>query len=92
MQDKPTVGLYRAASMDGDFLAAFWRRQFRSQLLEHIRQGQALRAVDHQPHRAIGVVLNDVGQGLRKVLVVHVGHGDQELMLEITRRDFFHES
>ena len=91
VQDEAAISLDRAAGMNGDLLAASRGGEFRSQLLQNIGQGQALRSVDHQTHSAIGVVLDDISQRLRKVRVCHVRHGDQELMLEVTRRYVFHE-
>ncbi|MNR45408.1 hypothetical protein D3C85_1642520 [compost metagenome] len=90
MQDKAAIGLDRATDVDRYVLAARGRFDIRSQLLKDIRQVEFLRAVDHQSHRAVGGVLDDVGQGLRKVRIGHVRHGDQELMLEIARADIFH--
>ena len=92
MQHETPVRLHRAAEIDRHCLATGGRVDLRAQLLKDIRQVQALRAVDHQPHGTIGRVLDDIGQGVRKVRVGHMGHGDQELMLEVSRRVFFHES
>jgi hypothetical protein len=91
VQDETAIGLHRAADEDRHMLAQCWRLDVRAQLLEDIGQVQLLRAVDHQPHGAIGRVLDDVGQGVGKVRVGHVRHGDQELMLEVAGADVFHE-
>ncbi|MOA14163.1 hypothetical protein D3C78_1342490 [compost metagenome] len=91
MKDETAIGLHRATDEDRHMLAERWRFDFRAQLLKDIGQVQILRTVDHQPHGAIGRVLDDVGQGVRKVRVGHVRHGDQELMLEIAGADVFHE-
>ncbi|MNP34461.1 hypothetical protein D3C76_1277490 [compost metagenome] len=91
VQDKTTIGLYRTADEDRHVLAERGRLDVRTQLLEDIGQVQVLRTVDHQPHGTIGRVLDDVGQGVRKVRVGHVRHGDQEVMLEVAGADVFHE-
>ena len=39
--------------------------------------------IDDDPHRAVFVVLGDVGQGAREVGIGHGGHGDQEVIGEV---------
>ena len=86
------IGVDEAIGSPG-YAARAWELAHRLRgVLKDIGQVQLLRAVDHQAHGTIGRVLDDVGQGLRKVRVGHMGHGDQELMLEVSRRVFFHES
>lgn len=91
MQDKPAISLHRPADKYRHMLAEQRRLDVRAQLLEDIGQVQFLRTVDHQPHGTIGRVLDDVGQGVRKVRVGHVRHGDQEVMLEVAGADVLHE-
>lgn len=90
MQDKAAIGLHRPADEDRHMLAQGRRLDVRAQLFEDVGQTQLLRPVHHQPHRAIGRVLDDVGQGVGKIRVGHVRHGDQEVMLEVAGADVFH--
>ncbi|MNP23047.1 hypothetical protein D3C76_1157420 [compost metagenome] len=90
VQDKAAIALYRAAHIDRYVHATGRRFDVRAQLFEDIGQVELLGPIDHQPHRAIGVVLDDVGQGLREVRVGHVWHGDQELVLEVIRAEVLH--
>ncbi|MNV94251.1 hypothetical protein D3C71_1890310 [compost metagenome] len=91
MQHEATVGLYRATLVDRHLQGAGRWHFVRAQLLEDVGQVQLLRPVDHQAHGAMGVVLDDVREGLGEVRIGHVRHGDQELMLEVARGEGFHE-
>ena len=55
-----------------------------SEPLEERLQRHVDRPVHDQAERALVVVLADVGKGLGEVRIGHVGHGDQEVMREVT--------
>jgi len=90
VQDEAAVSLHRATLVDGYVQGAGRRYLVGAQLLENVGQVQLLWSVDHQAHGAIGVVLDDVREGLGEVRIGHVRHGDQELMLEVARGEGFH--
>ena len=46
------------------------------------------RAVDDQLRAPLLVVFADVGQGLGKMRIGHIGHGDQEMVREVHRLHF----
>ncbi|MCY1247473.1 hypothetical protein D9M72_608100 [compost metagenome] len=85
MQDEAAVGLYRAAAEDVHRLAACRRQLVRAQLFEYVAEAEPARAIDHQTHGALFVVLHQIGDGLGKVGVRHMRHGDQEVVLEVGR-------
>lgn len=62
MQHEAAIGLDRATGKHRQALADDRARLVRAQLLENVRQIQAARVVDHQPHRAFRAVLDDIDQ------------------------------
>src|SRR5690606_38575814 len=90
MQDEPSFALDRAAI---EYHAGAYARgniQARGGLFQHVTQIQTAGAIDDQPHGAIGVVLAQIDQGLRETRILHVRHGDQEMVLEVARKCLGH--
>ena len=50
---------------------------------ENVGQTQVERAIDDNPHGAFGIVLTDVGDGMEKIGVRQIRHGDQEMVAEV---------
>lgn len=90
MQDKAAISLHRTAAHYPQVLAVLCRTVVRAQLLKYIGQVQAAGLIDDQPHGALCIVVDQVNQRLRKVRIIHLRHGNQEVMLEIAGFECLH--
>src|SRR6185436_8665375 len=82
VQDEPSIDLYRTAEVnrqasEGTVL------EWDLDLLEQGTQRHVRGAIDHHSQRTLIVMLANIGQGLGKVGIGHVRHGDQEVIGEI---------
>src|SRR5208282_4279036 len=78
MQHEAAPGLDRAAEMD--LLAAFRAGALDAELPHQRRPGDLVqKLVNHQPHRAVGVVRAQEDHRAREARILHLRHGDQEM-------------
>ena len=85
MQHEAPIGLHRSAAQDGlpgepEVLRA------QPQLLEDVAEVHRQRTVDHNAERTFRSVLADERHGLGEIRIGHAGHGDQELIAQVTVR------
>ena len=69
-----------------DLRVALESGRLETELLKHVAQVHWQCAIDDDAERALGSVLADQRDCLRKVRVRHAGHGDQELVAQIAVR------
>jgi hypothetical protein len=87
MQDEAAAAVHRSAVAD-DEVAGLRRQADRllfvhdAELHEQVRKQHLLCLVDDQAHRAFIAVRANVDDGARKTVVLHAGHGNQELVVE----------
>ena len=87
MQDEAAAAVDRAAIADHEISRG--RRQADgflfvddAQLHQEIGKAHLLNLVDDQPHRAFLAVGADIDDGACEAVVLHAGHGDEELVIE----------
>jgi len=82
MQHETALGLHRPAKINRHLLQVRLMQR-NIDLVEHLAQRQADRAIQHDAQRAVLVVLADVSQRAGKDALLHGGHGNQKMMVRL---------
>ena len=84
MQNETTICLHRSAMHD-ELAADLERSGRKPQLFENIIEAHLERPVDHEPERALGIVLADESHRLYEIGIRERRHRDQQVVRQITR-------